>query len=219
MDKRFKDCGVDTLLKRRQIECMVLSHEHFDHFFGIPNVLKLCPELHIYVPFGFRRAGFDLLRDAGHKGPVTVIPNEMPFTLFTGAVIRPFSTPSLFQISSENVLYFNVKDKGIVMVTGCGHGGVLTLLEQAKTLFEDTDKIHAIYGGLHISPFGEWSDEKEKLIEGIASYGIDHIACNHCTGTKAVERMQEKHMPLVGGSAKDGSVSKLFVGNGDIFEV
>ncbi|MBW2443360.1 MAG: hypothetical protein JRH12_23010 [Deltaproteobacteria bacterium] len=40
-------------------------------------------------------------------------------------------------------------------------------------------------------------------------------ACNHCTGLPAVEKMLELGIPVVQGSVKHGSKSKLYVGNGD----
>jgi 7,8-dihydropterin-6-yl-methyl-4-(beta-D-ribofuranosyl)aminobenzene 5'-phosphate synthase len=57
IDRRFAEEGVDRLLQEGAIEALIISHEHFDHFWGIGSTLKHCPDLKIYVPEGFHTAG------------------------------------------------------------------------------------------------------------------------------------------------------------------
>lgn len=45
-----------------------------------------------------------------------------------------------------------IRDRGMAMMTGCGHGGVLNLLDCTRDTFQGGDRIFALYGGLHISP-------------------------------------------------------------------
>lgn len=103
------------------------------------------------------------------------------------------------------------------MLTGCGHGGVLNLLDYARETYNEP--IYAGYGGLHISPFEEWDAEHEQVIDQLTTYHIAHLGCNHCTEVNAVERMAEKGMPVVRGSARHGSKTELFLGNGDELEL
>jgi len=76
-----------------------------------------------------------------------------------------------------------------------------------------------VYGGLHIAPFEDWNAEKDRLIEALAAYRIEHFGCNHCTGATAVQKMLAAGLPVVRGSARHGSKTDLFLGNGDVLEL
>ncbi len=99
--------------------------------------------------------------------------------------------------------------------TGCCHQGALALAEYARREVASDGRLYGLYGGLHISPFGPLKAEGEATVRGIGDCGFTKIACNHCTGLPAVEMMAALGYPLVGGSGRDGSQSRLYVGNGD----
>lgn len=219
MDKRFAEEGIEHLLQQGQIEGLIISHEHFDHFWGIGSVLKHAPTLPLYLPAGFHADGFELIKKLGHNGQLTIVTPEEPILLFQGVVLVHFKMSTLLQVTGENVLYFNVANKGIAMVTGCGHSGVVNLLQYASHHFKEGNNIYAIYGGLHISPFEEWDEEREKIINFMKNYPLKYVGCNHCTGTKAVQKMIMAGLPVVRGTARHGSQTDLFLGNGDVLEL
>jgi 7,8-dihydropterin-6-yl-methyl-4-(beta-D-ribofuranosyl)aminobenzene 5'-phosphate synthase len=66
-----------------------------------------------------------------------------------------------------------------------------------------------------VSPVFRWS------IPGfpLRDYGITKVACNHCTGRTAVEKMLEQGLPVVRGTAQHGSQTDLFLGNGDVLQL
>jgi 7,8-dihydropterin-6-yl-methyl-4-(beta-D-ribofuranosyl)aminobenzene 5'-phosphate synthase len=219
MDRRFAEEGIDELLRQGRIEALIISHEHFDHFWGIGSTLEHCPGLTIYVPEGFHPAGFAHLQKQGHTGQVVTVPAGRPLVLFPGLALVGFPMHTLLRVDGENVLYANLENQGMAMVTGCGHGGVLNLLDYARRTFQGGERIHAIYGGLHISPLEDWDEAREQVVNALRGYGIAKLACNHCTGRTAVERMLELGLPVVRGTAKHGSQTNLYVGNGDLLEL
>jgi 7,8-dihydropterin-6-yl-methyl-4-(beta-D-ribofuranosyl)aminobenzene 5'-phosphate synthase len=75
----------------------------------------------------------------------------------------------------------------------------------------DGEKMYGVYGGLHIASFGPLQEKGEKIVNGMAKYKFQKVACNHCTGLPAVQKMIELGYPLVQGSGKYGSQSKLYV--------
>ncbi|MBK8752591.1 MAG: MBL fold metallo-hydrolase [Candidatus Competibacteraceae bacterium] len=219
MDRRFTEEGIDRLLQQGQIEALIISHEHFDHFWGIGSTLRHCPGLTIYVPEGFHPAGFAFIQQQGHTGAVITVPTDQPLALFPGLALVSFPMSTLLQVQGENVLYANLQDQGLAMVTGCGHGGVLNLLDYARRTFTGGERIHAIYGGLHIAPLEDWDESREQVVNALSSYGIAKVACNHCTGRTAVEKMLEVGLPVVQGTARHGSQTNLYLGNGDVLEL
>jgi hypothetical protein len=56
---------------------------------------------------------------------------------------------------------------------------------------------------------------QEAMIRDMGRYGFDRIACNHCTGLPAVELMTALGYPIVRGTGNLGSISDLYIGNGD----
>jgi len=69
-----------------------------------------------------------------------------------------------------------------------------------------------------VAGFGPIDEDREFIIKEMGKYNFKKIACNHCTGLVAVERMLELVYPVVKGTARYGSRSELFVGNGDSVE-
>jgi 7,8-dihydropterin-6-yl-methyl-4-(beta-D-ribofuranosyl)aminobenzene 5'-phosphate synthase len=219
MDKRFAEEGIDELLRQGEIEFLVISHEHFDHFWGIGSTVRHCPDIPIYVPEGFHSEGFQLIEKVGHTGPVKVVALDKPIIPFPGLAIVNFPMHTLGRVQGENVLYAHLADRGLAMITGCGHGGVLELLDYGRRTFQGGDRVCGVYGGLHISPFGDWGEKHEAVIQALRKYGIEQLGCNHCTGAKAVRRMIELGLPVIRGSARHGSSTDLYLGNGDVLDI
>lgn len=82
------------------------------------------------------------------------------------------------------------EDDGLVIFTGCGHSGLLNMVETVKNCFKD-DNIKGIVGGFHLKfqPRKDSLAGKRKDIEFIAKELIRHNAAKvytgHCTGNKA----------------------------------
>jgi len=218
MDRRFAEEGIDRLLQDGKIEALVISHEHFDHFWGIGSTLRHRPDITLYVPHGFHPRGLEFIREQGHVGKVITVAPDRPLALLPGLAVVNFPMHTLLHVDGENILYAHIRDRGMAMVTGCGHGGVLNLLDYARQTFAGGDRIFALYGGLHISPLEDWDEARERIVESLARYGIVKLACNHCTGHRAVGKMLEAGLPVVRGTARNGSKTELFVGNGDRVE-
>ena len=226
MDECFKREGVDKMLKNKEIDVLVLSHEHFDHFWGIESVLKNDPNIPIIVPKGFYNEGFELLKGANfpvahvkndfpHKGSLEIRESGKVHPLFPGCATISFDSAIICRVLGEQGLVFNVKDKGLVAVTGCCHMGIISFLEEIKHRIKGGDKIYGVQGGLHISPFEDWDPQYDDLIQALPSYGVEVLACNHCTGYLTAEKMILAGLPVVQGTARFRSKKKLFLGNGD----
>ena len=98
----------------------------------------------------------------------------------------------------ETSIYINVKDKGLVVITGCGHCGIKNIIKHGQNL-TGVDKIYAVIGGFH----EEWNpiekvEEKVKYIEALNP----EITCGmHCTGfnfNKLMSRHPSHTLGIVG---------------------
>ncbi|MBN2123674.1 MAG: twin-arginine translocation signal domain-containing protein [Deltaproteobacteria bacterium] len=226
MDECFKREGIDKMLKNGDIEFLFISHEHLDHYWGLEATLRYNPEIKIIIPSTFYSEGMHFLKGAEfitpsarnsvpHRGELVQCQPGHINKFYDGCAGVAFDLPIIIRVRGEESLYFNVKDKGIVCVTGCCHQGILTFCDFARKKLVGGEKMHAVYGGLHIAPFGPILPEREHLITGMADYNFDKMACNHCTGLKAVEKMIELGYPVMKGTGRFTSVSDLYIGAGD----
>jgi 7,8-dihydropterin-6-yl-methyl-4-(beta-D-ribofuranosyl)aminobenzene 5'-phosphate synthase len=226
MDRRFKETGVDRMLENGEIEFLYISHEHFDHLWGLEMTLKYKPDIKIIVPGTLQREAYHLIRGAEfmvpgvrnrihHKGEIVQLEHDGIHKLFEGCASVTVDLPISPGIRGEQSLYFNVKDKGIVCVTGCCHQTILSLAEFARSTILGGKNLFGVYGGLHISPMGILTSDSEKMIQNMKQFGFKKIAVNHCTGLPAVKKMIELGYPVVRGNGRFGSMSNLYIGNGD----
>jgi 7,8-dihydropterin-6-yl-methyl-4-(beta-D-ribofuranosyl)aminobenzene 5'-phosphate synthase len=79
-------------------------------------------------------------------------------------------------------------DQGLVVITGCGHAGIINILESARKQVRSAP-IHAAIGGLHLFRADEqglaWTGRKLREMK------LGHLMGAHCTGIEAVFRLRE----------------------------
>lgn len=213
IDKAFRREGIDKLLADGKIDYFVLSHEHFDHFWGVPVVFKYAPTVRTLYPKGFYPEGMDYLKVAGHRGELIETKPGL-HRLFDGAALYNFQTPIICRVFGEQSLFFNVKDKGLVTVTGCCHQGILQFASTAQRAVQ-AKKLYGIYGGLHVSPFEEWDPKYDDLVAVFKRWGFEKVACNHCTGILTAKKLIEAGIGVVQGTARFRSKDTAYLGNGD----
>lgn len=239
MDHAFEKSGVDKQLADGEIQTLIVSHDHNDHFFGIESTLKHCPDLTIYHPSSILKKSSELLDGADFSATPGCPVNRFPHTgkrvptlagkLYIpqeGMAIVPFDVDIPLGVRGENVIYVKVKDKGYVVITGCGHPGVSSLISYPERHFKNGDSLYGCYGGLHIAPLEVWAPWKDKTITQMQQAKIKKIACNHCTGRIWSTKARQAGLPVVKGTDEfrsynkvaklaQNSSSNLYIGNGD----
>jgi len=79
----------------------------------------------------------------------------------------------------ETAIYINVKDKGLVVLTGCGYCGIVNIIDHGKKL-TGIHEIYAVIGGFH----EEWNpiEKVKKKVEYFKECDPEVICGMHCTG-------------------------------------
>ncbi|HKX81718.1 MAG TPA: MBL fold metallo-hydrolase, partial [Nitrososphaera sp.] len=101
----------------------------------------------------------------------------------------------------DQALVANIEGKGLVVISGCGHAGIINTVNYAKKL-TGVDEVHAVVGGFHLS--GRLYEAAiEPTIHALEDTDPDFLVPCHCTGWKAVntiiQRMPTKFIqPTVG---------------------
>jgi 7,8-dihydropterin-6-yl-methyl-4-(beta-D-ribofuranosyl)aminobenzene 5'-phosphate synthase len=94
----------------------------------------------------------------------------------------------------------NVSGKGLVIVTGCSHAGIVNIAKHAIEL-TGCEKIEGIIGGLHLI---DAPDVRiKRTVEGLSKLNPEWICAGHCTGFKAQVELylafRERFSPLQTG--------------------
>lgn len=93
-------------------------------------------------------------------------------------------------IKDDQAIILNVKDKGLVVVTGCGHAGIINTLNYAKELTGE-NRIYAVLGGMHLSG-GLFERIIPQTIEELGKMKPGFIVPCHCSGLKAMTEIARK---------------------------
>ena len=91
----------------------------------------------------------------------------------------------------EQAVFFNVKGKGLVVLSGCAHCGIVNTVKHAQKV-SGTDKVHAIMGGFHL--IVAKPEIIQNTVADIKALKPDYIVPTHCTGFEAIMTFA-KEMP------------------------
>lgn len=87
-------------------------------------------------------------------------------------------------IHDDQAIVVNVKDKGLVVLTGCGHAGAINTIRQAQEL-TGIQKVYAVLGGFHLSG-ALFESIIPPTVAALKEINPAMIVPAHCTGWKAV---------------------------------
>ena len=103
-------------------------------------------------------------------------------------------------IEEDQAIVINVGEKGLVVLSGCAHSGIVNTVNYAREI-SGVERVWAVLGGFHLARAEE--DEIERTIDAIAQYGPMVVAPSHCTGFEAIcrfaRRMPDVFVPGVVG--------------------
>jgi 7,8-dihydropterin-6-yl-methyl-4-(beta-D-ribofuranosyl)aminobenzene 5'-phosphate synthase len=149
--KNMEKIGIDPAC----IDKLVLSHQHWDHIGGLPEILCANPGITVYVPSSFSE---NLKREIKKRADLVEIKETVEIS--DGI----WSTGELGDKIKEQSLVLGTKS-GSYVLTGCAHPGIDAIMD-AALFYGD---IKGILGGLHDS------ERFDRLKE------MELIAAGHCT--------------------------------------
>jgi 7,8-dihydropterin-6-yl-methyl-4-(beta-D-ribofuranosyl)aminobenzene 5'-phosphate synthase len=91
----------------------------------------------------------------------------------------------------EHATCFRLGDRGLVVITSCGHGGIINTLKRAREV-SGVEKIYALVGGFHLAPAPD--DYLRKVMAELQKFDLEHVMPMHCSGQNFVD-LASKEMP------------------------
>lgn len=95
------------------------------------------------------------------------------------------------QFRHEIATAFNLKGRGLIILTSCSHRGVINAIKQAQAT-SGVKKVHAVIGGFHLAPYDE--GYVRGTIAALKDIDIDYVIPLHCTGETFYD-MAKAEMP------------------------
>ena len=90
-------------------------------------------------------------------------------------------------ILDDQALLINVRDKGLVILTGCGHSGIVNVVRYARKI-TGISEVHAIVGGFHLGG-PAFEPIIPETVEALAAFDPGVLVPTHCTGFKAIHAL------------------------------
>jgi 7,8-dihydropterin-6-yl-methyl-4-(beta-D-ribofuranosyl)aminobenzene 5'-phosphate synthase len=169
--------------------------------FAYPRYLKPFPDFKMFFP--------RLSREELAQENIEVIETAAPYpllggqVLFLGEVERTTNFEKGFPIAyreengkeerdpieDDTAIVMNVKGKGLVVLSGCSHSGIVNTVSHARKV-TGIEKVHVVMGGFHLGGplfepiIGRTTEELRKIAP-------DYIIPCHCTGRKAIMNMEQ----------------------------
>ncbi|MDD4980102.1 MAG: MBL fold metallo-hydrolase [Candidatus Omnitrophica bacterium] len=172
--QNMRSLGVDI----NKIEAVVISHDHWDHWGGLWDILKEREGFKVYSCPGFGKEFKDKVKElGGDLIEVQKIIEIAPDIYITGEI--PGAFRGRYMPEQAIVLKTN---NGLTIITGCAHPGILKMVEKAKAKFP-VEPVYFVLGGFHLME----SDKRaiEIVAENFKKLNIIKAGPTHCSGEVA----------------------------------
>ena len=203
------------------VDFAVVSHGHYDHTSGMPVFCDINRKAPVYIhknafrrSYGYENGKMDeeqcgiewtdaekarladrliyterpvyVTEDIGITGTVAVDEDFIPTEKFSyydesGALVDD-------DMSHEQCLVIR-EPEGLYVFSGCSHRGVLNGIRACKNMFPG-DRIAAVIAGMHL--YSATDEDRKRVVDEIASEGLDMVIPVHCTGIDAICDLKAK---------------------------
>ncbi len=168
-----------------QITRVIFSHKHLDHIAGGEDFLRQLPSTTpIHIPSAFPEL------------QLSKIPKYLPLKITESTLEAIDERIYLIKLEGRylsNTIYEQSliieTEKGLVVVTGCAHPGIIRILEAVRINLP-AQKIHTVIGGMHLHHSWFWN--VYSVVKKIHVLGIAQVVPCHCSGKMASKYFERR---------------------------
>lgn len=180
-----------TAIDPEEIKYVFLSHRHWDHTGGLKKLLDKNSDVTVFMLQSFPGK----IKETVTKSGARLAEISEPAQICPGAA----SSGALGKSIEEQALFINT-NKGVIVVTGCAHPGIVHIVDKGAEL--SGGPVLLVAGGFHLMEHSE--KQIADIIKHFKDLGVKFAAPSHCTGESAIAAFKEsygdKYLPLGTGS-------------------
>ena len=207
-----------------EIDYIVLSHGHYDHFGGLEAVVKVINKNDLPIiahesmfnPRGMANALGEIRKYPEFPKKEKLIPAKFIITkqpcliankivCITGEIPRQTDFENGFlqnriffnnkwqpdpDILDERAMVFNLKERGLIIISGCAHAGIINTIRYAQSITGITN-VYAVLGGFHLAG-KEYEKRIDLTVNELKRINPQLIIPSHCTGWRATISIAKK---------------------------
>ncbi len=142
----MKNLGIDP----NKIDKLLISHDHWDHTGGLQSFLEKKSDIDVYMLPSFSNGIKDIVRSKGAHLVESHTAEKLCSHIHTSGTLGKTIKEQSIIIETQ---------KGLVIITGCAHPGIIHIIENAQKCFNQ--RINMVFGGFHL---GSYTDSVLKNI-------------------------------------------------------
>jgi len=160
---------------------VVISHIHGDHLGGLNGFLKRNGDVKVYIPYSFPNSVREEIKSYGAEHHDVKSSMQICEDVYT--------TGEMGIWIKEQSLILDTK-KGLVIITGCAHPGIVDIVKEAKQILPDKN-IYLVTGGFHLS--GASDSKLVSIVREFRNIGVQKVAPSHCSGDRCRELFKDEY--------------------------
>jgi 7,8-dihydropterin-6-yl-methyl-4-(beta-D-ribofuranosyl)aminobenzene 5'-phosphate synthase len=161
------------------IDDIFISHNHWDHVYGIPGVAGIRGfQVNTFIP----KTSVAAIAQQIPRLQITAVDifKELyPGIWTTGEMSSPFQNTTI----AEQSLILDHTD-GLIVIVGCSHPSIESIVNLINANLPGRN-IKLLAGGFHLE--NKSPDEVKQISDFLKNSGVKCIAPSHCTGDSAIE--------------------------------
>jgi len=162
-------------IKPSSIKKVVISHVHGDHLGGLKGFLEKNSKVTVFIPNSFPPSVKEMITGKGAKFVEISEARKISDLVYTvGVLYGPPEEQSLVIDSG----------KGLVVITGCAHPGIVNIVRKAKELL-NRDEVFLALGGFHRPPLS--------CVKKFRELRVEKVAPSHCSGDSVREAFKKEY--------------------------
>jgi 7,8-dihydropterin-6-yl-methyl-4-(beta-D-ribofuranosyl)aminobenzene 5'-phosphate synthase len=166
----------------KDIEIIVISHNHGDHTGGLLAFLGKNSNVLVYLP---PSCSASFIQEVKRTGAKVLVP-DAPVEICKGVHL---TGPMGEQIIEQSMIVETAE--GAVVITGCSHPGIVNIIRKSKAIL--SEETHLVFGGFHLMRKSD--DELKQIISEFKKLGVNKAGPTHCTGDRAIQMFKQAYGP------------------------
>jgi 7,8-dihydropterin-6-yl-methyl-4-(beta-D-ribofuranosyl)aminobenzene 5'-phosphate synthase len=162
------------------VELVVISHFHTDHTGGLSSFLAKNSNVTAYLPL---TASSGLVQTVRSRGATALLPTD------TVQICEGAHVAGLTIMGHVEQFLVLETPKGLVVITGCAHPGIVQIVQKAKEMLEKD--VYFVFGGFHL--LNDSNSQVMRTIGQFQELGVRKVGASHCTGDRAIELFEQEY--------------------------